>query len=124
MEETGKQMSCDTCWLTRDSDQNYIYGGLTFIPRDMEELPWFVDLTDMVARETGNSDHPPNSAVVNLYRGPEDFVAFHSDDERLFRGDERPIQINRLSLGATREFKWRVRGDRKSNKKTKVALET
>ena len=87
-----------TAWYG-DEGAGYMYSGIPHEP-----LPWTAELKalrDEVSAATGARF---NSALLNRYRGGEDSVSWHRDDEPELGRD--PV-IASLSLGATRRFKLR-----------------
>lgn len=95
-----------SCWIG-DPDAGYRYSGTYFEPR-----PWpatLLPIRERLARELGTGF---NSVLANLYRGGDDAMGWHSDDEREL-GVEPTIAS--VSLGATRRFvfKHREHADRK-----------
>lgn len=88
-----------------DADATYKYSGTRFIP-----LPWTKTLSDMRSRVESEVGAHFNSVLLNLYRGENDSMGWHSDDEREL-GD-RPT-IASISLGGTRDFllRHKVRED-------------
>ena len=71
---------------------------------------WFVHLTRTVCEECGLTE-PPNSCNANRYMSGEDSVGWHADDEDLFDGIGRDTLVLSLSLGASRTFRLRRKGD-------------
>ena len=87
-----------TAWYG-DEGAGYMYSGIPHEP-----LPWTAELEalrDEVSAATGARF---NSVLLNRYRGGEDSVSWHRDDEPELGRD--PV-IASLSLGATRRFKLR-----------------
>lgn len=82
-----------------DPGMSYSYSGI-----QLETQAWtesLFDLKTMVERQTGELF---NSVLCNYYRGGEDHVAWHSDNEK---GLGRNPSIASLSLGAGRKFMLR-----------------
>jgi alkylated DNA repair dioxygenase AlkB len=91
-----------SCWIG-DPGTGYTYSGTHFEPN-----PWPVVLEpvrERLARECGIDF---NSVLANLYRDGRDSMGWHSDDEPEL-GSQPPIAS--LSLGATRRFVLKHRGD-------------
>ena len=87
-----------TAWYG-DEGAGYMYSGIPHEP-----LPWTAELLalrDEVSAATGARF---NSVLLNRYRGGEDSVSWHRDDEPELGRD--PV-IASVSLGATRRFKLR-----------------
>lgn len=79
----------------------YRYGGLGFKGVPYED--WFSELTDEVCRASGVTDRP-NSCNLNMYKGGDQSVGWHSDDEPLFQSLKQDTLIISLSLGQARKF--------------------
>ena len=94
-----------TAWYG-DSGASYMYSGVPHTPLDWS--PELSALRELVSSAAGVSF---NSVLLNLYRGGEDSVSWHSDDEPEL-GPE-PV-IASVSLGATRRFRLRERSTRES----------
>jgi alkylated DNA repair dioxygenase AlkB len=94
-----------TAWYG-DPGASYMYSGVPHTPLDWtSELS---ELRELVSRAAGVSF---NSVLLNLYRGGEDSVSWHSDDESEL-GLEPTIAS--VSLGATRRFRLRERSTRET----------
>lgn len=79
---------------------SYAYSGKSFAP-----YKWHSTLTEIdeeVCRATGYAAF--NSVVVNLYRGGQDSIAWHSDDEPELGPSRTNILVASVTLGATRRF--------------------
>lgn len=79
-----------------DPGTRYSYSGLTIAPS-----PWFEALAAIKARLERELSHPFTYALGNLYRGGDDSIGFHADDEPELGPD--PV-IASLSLGGARRF--------------------
>lgn len=93
-----------------DAGCSYRYSGVTLAPE-----PWTRTLIDLreritVAAQARGADFVPNAVLCNRYRDGADSMGWHSDDEPELGPD--PI-VASLSLGVTRRFLFRSRGDRK-----------
>jgi alkylated DNA repair dioxygenase AlkB len=84
-----------------DSAAIYTYSGMRHVP-----LPWTPALTRVRRRVTSLSGCEFNSVLANRYRGGQDAMGWHADDEPEL-GTE-PV-IASVSLGATRRFRLRHR---------------
>lgn len=91
-----------SCWIG-DADAAYRYSGTRFQPR-----PWLSALAALRDRLASELAHPFNSVLANRYRSGADAMGWHSDDEREL--GPGPL-IASVSLGATRRFLLRHRGD-------------
>jgi len=86
-----------------DDGISYTYSGLR-----RTALPFDPVLDDLRHRCAAAAGAPFNSVLVNLYRDGSDGVGWHADDEA---SNGREPVIASLSLGATRRFDLRHRGD-------------
>ncbi len=77
-------------------DANYTYSGLTMLP-----TPWTPELLFIKSRIESVCDVQFNSVLVNLYRSGEDYMGWHSDNEKEL--GVNPV-IASVSLGASRRF--------------------
>ena len=99
-----------SCWIG-DDDAAYTYSRTRHAPR-----PWPEALRVLRERLRAESGADFNGVLANLYRDGNDGMGWHSDDEPELGA--RPL-IASLSLGATRRFLIRHRGDAKQ----RVAIE-
>jgi alkylated DNA repair dioxygenase AlkB len=84
-----------TAWYG-DPGNSYAYSGIQLDP-----LPWTPLLRDIKACVEKTVGSIFNSVLLNYYRGQQDSIGFHSDDEPEL--GEQPV-IASLSLGAQRTF--------------------
>ena len=84
-----------------DPEARYRYSGLS-----LEPLPWTESLLELRRRVRQATGATFNSVLANLYRGGDDSMGWHADDEPEL-GPE-PL-IASLSLGAERRFLLRPR---------------
>lgn len=91
-----------SCWIG-DPDASYTYSGTRFEPR-----PWPDALRPVRARLAAELGVDFNSVLANLYRDGRDAMGWHADAEAEL--GPRPL-IASLSLGATRRFVLRHRGE-------------
>lgn len=84
-----------SCWIG-EADASYVYSRVRFEPRPWPEamLPWRARVEQAVGVTF-------NSVLANLYRGGDDAMGWHSDNEPEL--GPAPV-IASLSLGATRRF--------------------
>ncbi len=82
----------------------YTYSQVT-----MQPLPWNAPLLQIKQKIEPLVDTQFNGVLLNLYRDGQDYMGWHSDDEKeLAKG----AVIGSLSLGETRRFIFRRRDDR------------
>ncbi len=90
--------------------QAYRYSGVT-----MQPLPWNAPLLQIKAKIEPLVNTQFNGVLLNLYRNGQDYMGWHSDDEKELAPG---AAIASLSLGDSRRFIFRRRDDRR----VKVAL--
>ena len=91
-----------TAWY---GDASYTYSGLSHKPKKW--LPVLNELRDLVQYHTGKKF---NSVLLNQYRGGQDSMSWHSDNE-LELGQNPAIAS--LSFGGTRRFRLRSIANKK-----------
>lgn len=84
-----------------DPGTGYTYSGTAHAPS-----PWTPELRQLRDRVERLTGHAYNSVLLNLYRGGQDGMGWHADDEPELG---RNPAIASVSLGATRRFKLRHR---------------
>jgi len=84
-----------------DPGASYAYSGVRHEP-----LPWIPPLREIREHVERLSGHAFNSVLANLYRGGNDGMGWHADEEPELGRD--PV-IASVSLGATRRFRMRHR---------------
>jgi len=112
-----------TAWMTGPGCTcEYKYGGIQVPP--LEYPPWFVEIMKCVMPYCGLTDKAswPTSCNMNLYTDGGMSVGWHSDDEALFQGKFRDIQIISLSLGVARKFEMRKNWPEEKEKAVTVKL--
>lgn len=91
-----------SCWIG-DPDASYRYSGTRFEPQ-----PWPAALLPIRTRLREELRVDFNSVLANLYRDGRDAMGWHSDNEPELGAQPA---IASLSLGATRRFVLKHRGD-------------
>jgi alkylated DNA repair dioxygenase AlkB len=84
-----------TAWYA-DLGVRYSYSGVTHEP-----VPWLPALLDIKNRIEELAQAKFNSLLLNLYRGGQDSIGMHADDEPEL--GTNPV-IGSVSLGAVRQF--------------------
>tara|TARA_R110002096_G_scaffold77896_12_gene183605 strand:+ start:124744 stop:125343 length:600 start_codon:yes stop_codon:yes gene_type:complete len=84
-----------SAWIG-DPDAAYSYSGRAHEPAD-----WSPPLARLRTQLQELLNHPLNSVLANLYRGEQDSMGWHADNERELGNDPT---IASVSLGATRRF--------------------
>lgn len=112
----GREMDAPrlSCWIG-DPHAMYRYSGALFEPE-----PWLDALRPVRDAVSGAAGVAFNSVLANLYRGGQDAMGWHSDDEPEL--GPRPV-IASLSLGATRRFVLKARMPDLSGNFTRHVLE-
>jgi len=107
-----------TVWLvSKPCHCKYKYGSFEVEPQVFP--PWMVELMSTVMPLCGFKKRSqwPNSCNVNLYEDGGMSVGWHSDDEALFQGKFRDVQILSLSFGQLRKFELRLNHPERGEKK-------
>ena len=101
----GKEVNLPrlTAWYG-DSGKSYTYSGITMNP-DL----WSLNLLAIKERIEETVQVNFNSVLANLYRNGQDYVSWHSDDEKEL--GKNPT-IASVSFGATRRFLLRHRSNK------------
>eukprot|EP00441_Pelagodinium_beii_P018144 CAMPEP_0197660886 /NCGR_PEP_ID=MMETSP1338-20131121/51122_1 /TAXON_ID=43686 ORGANISM="Pelagodinium beii, Strain RCC1491" /NCGR_SAMPLE_ID=MMETSP1338 /ASSEMBLY_ACC=CAM_ASM_000754 /LENGTH=432 /DNA_ID=CAMNT_0043238333 /DNA_START=63 /DNA_END=1361 /DNA_ORIENTATION=+ len=100
-----------TIWYVSEdcADCPYRYSGLeypaTVFPPFMQEIR--EELCKLCGIPEGDY---PNSCNINVYEDHTQEVGWHSDDEVYFQGIAGDTRIISFSLGAARDFCWRLQG--------------
>lgn len=119
-------MSCLLRLTTWKSDQPWMFGKLVTTRRQVawvgdpscaytysgvkkEPQPWTKELLVIKNQLQQFTEFKFNSCLLNLYHDGNDGMGWHSDDEREL---DPKSPIASLSLGATRKFNFRHRGDK------------
>lgn len=79
----------------------YVYSGALKAP-----LPWTEQLLELKTSVEAACGHVFNSCLLNYYADGSEGMGWHSDDEKSL---ERHAAIASLSLGATRNFRFKHR---------------
>lgn len=105
----GKEIHCPrySAWYG-DEGKNYSYSGIKLSPN-----PWNEGLIDLKQKINQVAQTEFNSVLLNWYRDGEDYMGWHSDNEKEL--GTNPI-IASLNFGATRRFLFR----NKNNKTQKI----
>ena len=101
----GKEVNLPrlTAWYG-DPGKSYTYSGITMNPD-----PWSLNLLAIKERIEETVRVNFNSVLANLYRNGQDYVSWHSDDEKEL--GKNPT-IASVSFGATRRFLLRHRSNK------------
>ena len=97
-----------TLWFVEDSCRcPYAYTGFSIPSTPMPEC--IIALRNAIVDITGAKGI--NSCNANLYQDGSNSIAWHSDNENLFRADRQKSTIVSVSLGADRTFWIRCRAN-------------
>lgn len=101
----GKEIYCPrySAWYG-DEGKNYAYSGLKLSPK-----PWNEGLVNLKQRIDQMAQTEFNSVLLNWYRDGDDYMGWHSDNEKEL--GINPI-IASLNFGATRRFLFRNNNDK------------
>jgi len=95
------------------ADTPYRYSGLEYTANVFP--PWMEEIRKDVCHLCGiPPEEYPNSCNVNLYEDQSGEVGWHSDDEVMFQSITSDTRIISFSLGAARDFCWRLQGTTES----------
>ncbi|XP_074272353.1 DNA oxidative demethylase ALKBH2 [Silene latifolia] len=89
----------DTCYVAREGLPKLVYSGYQPHPHSWDDFPPLLDLLHIVQKALPGSHF--NSLLLNRYKGGDDYVGWHSDDESLYGPTP---EIASLSFGCDREF--------------------
>lgn len=107
-----------TMWFAKEGCTcPYHYGQESVVPQAMP--PWFVAfmrrwLESFNFSDDGDSESRfPDCCNLNLYDSTQHSVAWHSDDEPLFKGKVQDTRIISVSLGGPGKFEVGIRAPRR-----------
>ncbi|EPS70049.1 hypothetical protein M569_04715, partial [Genlisea aurea] len=89
----------DTCYVASEGLPRLVYSGYQPQAYSWDEFPVLREILDLVHRELPESSF--NSLLLNRYKGGDDYVGWHADDEKLYGPSP---QIASLSFGCERHF--------------------
>ena len=108
------------CYLADDAHLQYKYAKDPLPLTLMASSPSMQELKQRIEVFLGV---PFNSVLCNQYRNGQDYMGFHSDDERELRGESgtaSEVTIASISLGAERRFVFEPRGKVPDQGKEKI----
>ena len=91
------------CWYA-DKGKEYKYSGVKLFRND-----WRLELAQIKSEIENLTGRPFNGCLCNLYRGGQDYAAWHSDDEA---GLGKNPYIASASFGETRRFVMKHKYDK------------
>jgi len=114
----GGAVTRKTMWWVKEGCKcPYNYGTHRV---EAEPFPdWFKDMSKRwlsclnLNDDTDRDSRFPDSVNLNLYENGSHIVAWHSDDEPIFRGKQQDTRIISVSLGAPRKFQIGLRSPRR-----------
>ncbi|KAK4721036.1 hypothetical protein R3W88_011269 [Solanum pinnatisectum] len=89
----------DTCYVASEGLVQLVYSGYQPHAYTWDEFPPLKDILDAVHKALPGSRF--NSLLLNRYKGGDDYVGWHADDEKLYGPTP---EIASLSFGCEREF--------------------
>ncbi|PIN01222.1 DNA oxidative demethylase [Handroanthus impetiginosus] len=89
----------DTCYVASEGLQQLVYSGHQPHAHSWDEFPPLKDILDSVHKVLPGSGF--NSLILNRYKGGNDYVGWHADDEKLYGPTP---QIASVSFGCERDF--------------------
>ncbi|KAH9611968.1 hypothetical protein KSS87_009430 [Heliosperma pusillum] len=89
----------DTCYVAREGLPKLVYSGYQPHPHSWHDFPPLLELLHIVENALPGSCF--NSLLLNRYKGGDDYVGWHSDDESLYG---HTPEIASLSFGCDRDF--------------------
>lgn len=113
----GKNVIRKTMWFVKEGCRcPYNYGQQQVEAQTFP--PWFTAMGSrwlhcLNLRDQDKDGMFPDAANLNLYEDGEQQVAWHSDDEPLFRGKFQDTRIISVSLGCARKFQVGLRAPRR-----------
>ena len=99
-------------WFTDEAHLHcpYRYFGLEFPAQLFPD--WVEEIRAHIGKTCGLANEDlPNCVNINIYADASEEVGWHSDDEVFFQGVSGDTLILSFSLGASREFCWRLQGE-------------
>jgi alkylated DNA repair dioxygenase AlkB len=113
----GGKVTRKTMWFVKEGCRcPYNYGTHRVAAEPFPD--WFMDMSKrwLSCFNLDDADRDsrfPDSVNLNLYENGSQIVAWHSDDEPLFRGKQQDTRIISVSLGAPRKFQVGFRSPRR-----------
>ncbi|CAN6690312.1 unnamed protein product [Malus baccata var. baccata] len=89
----------DTCYVASPGLPQLVYSGYQPRAYSWDDLPLLQQILEAVHKALPGSSF--NSLLLNRYKGGNDYVGWHSDDEKLYGSTP---EIASLTLGCDREF--------------------
>ncbi|MED6124052.1 Alpha-ketoglutarate-dependent dioxygenase alkB 2 [Stylosanthes scabra] len=89
----------DTCYVASPGLTELTYSGYQPHAYSWDDYPLLKDILDSVLKALPGSSF--NSLLLNRYKGGNDYVGWHADDEKLYGSTP---EIASLSLGCGRDF--------------------
>ncbi|KAK6124753.1 hypothetical protein DH2020_017150 [Rehmannia glutinosa] len=89
----------DTCYIASEGLTQLVYSGHQPHAYSWNEFPPLKDILDLVHRVLPGSNF--NSLLLNRYKGGNDYVGWHADDEKLYGPTP---EIASVSFGCERDF--------------------
>ncbi|MCD7447635.1 Alpha-ketoglutarate-dependent dioxygenase alkB 2 [Datura stramonium] len=97
----------DSCYVASEGLPQLVYSGYQPHAYSWDEFPPLKDILDAVHKALPGSRF--NSLLLNRYKGGNDYVGWHADDEKLYGPTP---EIASLSIGCEREFLLKKKPDK------------
>ncbi|KAM3338485.1 DNA oxidative demethylase ALKBH2 [Capsicum galapagoense] len=97
----------DSCYVASEGLPQLVYSGYQPHAYSWDEFPPLKDILTAVHKALPGSRF--NSLLLNRYKGGDDYVGWHADDEKLYGPTP---EIASLSFGCEREFLLKKRPDK------------
>ncbi|GFY91656.1 oxidoreductase, 2OG-Fe(II) oxygenase family protein [Actinidia rufa] len=107
----------DTCYVGSVGFPELSYSGYQPHAYSWDEFPPLKDILEAVHKAFPGSNF--NSLLLNRYKGGNDFVGWHADDEKLYGSTP---EITSVSFGCDREFLLKKKPSKMSQGITKAPL--
>ncbi|KAL9451996.1 hypothetical protein AB3S75_007903 [Citrus x aurantiifolia] len=99
----------DTCYVASEGVTQLIYSGYRPHPYSWDDFPPLKDILDIVLNVLPGSRF--NSLLLNRYKGGNDYVGWHADDEKLYGSTP---EIASVSFGCERDFLLKIKPSKSS----------
>lgn len=103
----------DTCYVASPGLPQLVYSGYQPHAYSWDDLPPLKEILEAVHKALPGSTF--NSLLLNRYKGGNDYVAWHSDDEKVYGSTP---EIASLSFGCEREFFLKKKPSKTSQERT------
>ncbi|XP_022950476.1 DNA oxidative demethylase ALKBH2 isoform X1 [Cucurbita moschata] len=102
----------DTCYVVNPGLTTYSYSGYKPHAYTWDDFPPLKDILNAVHEALPGSSF--NSLLLNRYKGGNDYVGWHSDDEKLYALNQ---EIASVSFGCERDFLLKKKSNKTSQRR-------